>query len=95
MYYVYIIRSVKFPKRLYIGLSHNIDSRIAEHNESKSLYTKKYAPWELEAYVAFKNKTVASLFEEYLKSGSGFAFIRKRMLPDVSVSRFRTASSAG
>lgn len=84
MHYIYILRSVKYPKRLYIGLSQDVAARLIEHNKGKSQYTKKYVPWEIEMYIAFKHKIVAESFERYLKSGSGYAFMKKRMLPIVS-----------
>jgi len=80
MYVVYILRSKKDPKRLYIGLTANLENRIKEHNRNESRYSKSYAPWEEETYVVFKNKSQAVSFEKYLKSGSGFAFLKKRLI---------------
>lgn len=84
MYSVYILRSINHPKRLYIGCAQNIEKRLAEHNRGDSTYSKAYAPWQLEAYMAFKDKQVAEEFERYLKSGSGHAFLKKRLLPRFS-----------
>ena len=81
MHDVYILRSINHPKRLYIGCTEDIHKRLAEHNHGDGAYSKACAPWELEAYVAFKNKQVAEGFERYLKSGSGHAFLKKRFLP--------------
>jgi putative endonuclease len=47
MFYVYVIRSLSHPKRCYIGFTENIDQRVKEHNEGKSLHTAKYGPWQL------------------------------------------------
>jgi hypothetical protein len=47
MLYVYVIRSRAHPKRYYIGFTENIDQRVKEHNEGKSLHTAKYGQWEL------------------------------------------------
>ncbi len=80
---VYILRSVKYPGRLYIGSTTDISKRLKEHNSCTSTYTKQYGPWELETYTAFKQKGIAENFEKYLKSGSGFAFLKKRLLPQV------------
>ena len=52
MFYVYVIRSLSHPKRYYIGYTENIDQRVKEHNEGKSLHTTKYGPWELAVYLA-------------------------------------------
>jgi putative endonuclease len=37
------------------------------------------APWRLVTYVAFSDEQKAESFERYLKSGSGHAFVRKRL----------------
>ena len=84
MHYVYILRSIHHSKRLYIGCAQNIEKRLLEHNRGDGTYSKAYAPWELEAFMAFKNKQVAEAFERYLKSGSGHAFMKKRLLPNLT-----------
>ena len=81
MYTVYILRSVNYPDRLYIGLTTDLEKRLASHNDNTSTYSKRYSPWELEAHIVLKDKNVAEDFERYLKSGSGFAFLKKRLLP--------------
>ena len=81
MYFVYILRSNKCPERLYIGLTNDIGERLKEHNAGASRYSKTYAPWEMEAYIAMRDKDSAGKLERYLKSGSGFAFLKKRLLP--------------
>ena len=77
---VYILVSRKYPDRIYIGLTENVSQRVDEHNADKSLYSRKYGPWELAAYITFSQKKKASEFERYLKSGSGFAFLKKHLL---------------
>ncbi len=79
-YFVYILTSEKFYHRCYIGVSGDIERRLKEHNRGDSEYTKKYAPWKLRTYISFEKKNKAEEFEKYLKSGSGFAFLRKRFL---------------
>ncbi len=80
MYTVYILRSLKYPKRYYVGLTQDLGNRLKEHNNGKSQYTKNYAPWGLETHIVFKNKSLAREFEKYLKEGSGYAFMQKRLL---------------
>ncbi len=48
MYYVYILRSVNFPKQTYRGYTEDLKARIKAHNAGKSTHTAKYLPWELE-----------------------------------------------
>jgi putative endonuclease len=78
MWYVYLLESIAFPGQRYIGLTSNIDRRLAEHNAGKSLHTSKSVPWQLVTYIVFSNEEKAISFERYLKSGSGHAFARKR-----------------
>jgi len=78
MYYVYLIRSIKFPMQTYVGLTNNLKKRLADHNAGKAFHSIKYKPWELVMYLGFKEKTKAAEFEQYLKSGSGRSFANKR-----------------
>ena len=81
MSFVYILTSIVDPRRIYIGLTDNLEERVKEHNQEKSVYSGRYAPWHLETYISFSNKKYAASFERYLKSGSGHAFLKKRFLP--------------
>ncbi len=81
MYFVYIFKSLKDSTRYYIGITSNLEKRLAEHNAEESTYSKRYAPWEIETYISFRNETLAFSFEQYLKAGSGVAFLKKRFLP--------------
>jgi predicted GIY-YIG superfamily endonuclease len=74
MYFVYILRSQK-DKTLYTGFTRNIHKRILEHNQGASGYTKTKMPWKLIWCGIFPNEHRAALFEKYLKSGSGIAFL--------------------
>ncbi|MBL7116096.1 MAG: GIY-YIG nuclease family protein [Kiritimatiellae bacterium] len=79
MYYVYLLRSIKFPDQKYVGFSEDVDTRFKDHNNGKSIHTAKYRPWKLVTYHAFTDKKQAKEFEQYLKSGSGRAFASKRL----------------
>ena len=78
MHYVYLIQSIHFPKQKYIGQTNNLKARLQKHNEGGSIHTAKYKPWKLIAYFGLTNKNKALEFEQYLKSGSGRAFAKKR-----------------
>jgi predicted GIY-YIG superfamily endonuclease len=80
MYIVYVLINTKYPDRIYIGLTDDISRRVAEHNSDKSSYSRKYGPWEVATYITFSRKNKAVDFERYLKSGSGFAFLKKRFI---------------
>lgn len=80
MWYVYIIRSVAQPDQEYTGATEDLRQRVADHNAGKSSHTAKYKPWTLLWYSAFPDKMTALAFEKYLKSHSGRAFAKKRLL---------------
>ena len=80
MWYVYILRSASVQEQSYIGATANLKQRLADHNAGKSTHTSKFVPWELIWYSAFPNKYRALEFEKYLKSHSGRAFARKRLI---------------
>jgi predicted GIY-YIG superfamily endonuclease len=80
MYYVYLLQSLTFPDQIYIGFTQNINKRLSNHNSGTTSHTAKYIPWKLVVSLEFEDKVKALEFENYLKSGSGRAFIKKRFL---------------
>jgi putative endonuclease len=79
VYYVYILESSK-SHILYYGFTTDLKKRLLEHNAGKSRFTKGHLPWNLVWYCAFKNRKKAEDFELYIKSGSGKAFVYKRLV---------------
>ncbi len=80
MYIAYILQS-DIDGRYYYGFTEqDVLNRLQEHNDGKSYHTKKYRPWKIVWYGTFSSKLKAQSFEKYLKSGSGHAFSRKRLL---------------
>ncbi|MCK4650597.1 GIY-YIG nuclease family protein [Candidatus Babeliales bacterium] len=79
MYYIYLIKSQKNPKKIYVGYTTNLKERLKKHNEGGSIFTSNYKPWELITCICFKNKGKALKFETYLKSHSGRIFAEKRL----------------
>ena len=77
MYYVY---SLKCKDGYYIGCTNNFKDRLERHKKGQVPATAKRLPAELSFYLVFKNKYVAYNFEKYLKSGSGRAFLNKRLI---------------
>jgi predicted GIY-YIG superfamily endonuclease len=53
---------------------------LTEHNSGKVDSTKNRTPLRLEAYFAVKGKSRAITLEQYFKTGSGKAFLQKRIL---------------
>ena len=80
MYYVYILRSVDFPKQIYTGSTPDLKARLKSHNEGANKHTRKFRPWKIIWFCGFPTKQQAEEFEKYLKSASGIAFKRKRLI---------------
>ena len=78
---VYILRSVTQPNRPYVGVTHNVDARLASHNAGRCAHTARYRPWSLVAAIVLADERTALRFERYLKSGSGRAFAKRHFEP--------------
>ena len=79
MKYAYILQSLEFSERYYIGVTGDLKSRLAKHNAGDVPHTSKYKPWRVKTYVAFSDEKRAMAFERYLKTASGRAFAKKRL----------------
>ncbi|MFB3883092.1 MAG: GIY-YIG nuclease family protein [Armatimonadota bacterium] len=79
MTYVYLLQSVGHPRQRYIGLTADLDARLAAHNAGRSPHTSKYRPWRLCAAIGFEDKRKATALEAYLKTGSGWAFAKRHL----------------
>jgi putative endonuclease len=72
--FVYILKNTSHPPRYYTGLTSDVHSRLAAHNEGRCQHTARRRPWHLDIVIEFSNESRAVAFEKYLKSGSGSAF---------------------
>ena len=81
MFYTYIIKSLSYPEKRYIGHTSDLQQRLFEHNTGRCIHTAKFTPWKLKIYVAFETLEQAQRFERYLKSGSGHAFAGRHFCP--------------
>ena len=78
MYYVYLLKCA--DDRTYIGCTNDLRKRIIRHEKGRVSATKDRLPVVLSSYFAFSDKYKAYGFEKYLKSASGRAFLRKRLM---------------
>jgi putative endonuclease len=62
VYYVYLLKSIKFSDQTYIGFTEDLKARLKAHNAAESKHTAKYVPWELVSYHAFSDKRKAQEF---------------------------------
>lgn len=44
MKYVYILQSIPFPERFYIGNTTDLKRRLKDHNNGQSIYSNKFKP---------------------------------------------------
>ncbi|MBK7288955.1 MAG: GIY-YIG nuclease family protein [Chitinophagaceae bacterium] len=79
MIFVYAIKSLS-RNYLYVGMTNNLERRIAEHNNGENKSTKAYRPFKLIYSETFPDRISARAKEKYLKSGIGKEFLK--MLPD-------------
>jgi predicted GIY-YIG superfamily endonuclease len=84
MYYTYIIQSQK-DRSFYTGSTHDLKTRLQNHNSGKVKYTCGKRPFTIAWYCAFNEKMKAYTFEKYLKTGSGIAFARKHLINNLKI----------
>ncbi|HVZ67761.1 MAG TPA: GIY-YIG nuclease family protein [Patescibacteria group bacterium] len=92
MYYTYVLRNNK-TNRYYIGYTPDLKNRLMKHKSGKVLSTKSNLNYELEWYCAFKTKGQALSFEQYLKTGSGVAFMKKRFFKSEAFAKLESMGS--
>lgn len=78
MFYVYVIKCK--DEESYVGCTENLKERLGRHNNGYVPATKNRLPVKLISYAAFLDEYKAFSFEKYLKSGSGRAFMKKRLI---------------
>jgi len=69
-YCVYILFSLR-DRKLYIGFTTNLDARIKNHTEGKTVSTSKRRPLKLLYCEFHRSKVDASRWEHYFKTTSG------------------------
>ena len=80
MHYAYILQSISHPERFYYGSTSNLKKRLTVHNAGGNISTQPFLPWKIAWYGGFPCKQTAIDFERYIKTASGKAFARKRLL---------------
>jgi len=75
MWFVYALSSQK-RNYIYVGLTNDVERRIAEHNNGYNKTTKPYLPFKLIYTESFETRALARVKEKYLKGGSGKKFLK-------------------
>lgn len=80
-YYVYMLSDAATRTHHYVGMTDDLGSRLAKHNDGQVVHTAKFAPWIIDAAIAVRSKAIATQLEQYLKSGSGRSFAKRHLFP--------------
>ncbi|MBI3332176.1 GIY-YIG nuclease family protein [Candidatus Peregrinibacteria bacterium] len=78
MHHVYLLEGETSGKQ-YIGYTTDLNRRLAEHNNHKNASTGKEQRWKLIYCETYTNKMDALGREKFLKSGSGWRFLKKQI----------------
>lgn len=79
MYYVYFIQSKKYNET-YIGSTNDLRRRLFEHNNGVEISTRRYKPWRLVYYEAYRSEKDAREREMKLKKhGNAVKELKKRI----------------
>ena len=76
-YYTYVLRCN--DKKLYVGYTSNLKTRVVKHEKGLVPATKSRRPLELIYYEACGDEAKAITREKYLKSGFGRNFLKSRI----------------
>jgi putative endonuclease len=68
MWYVYILNCDQ--KTFYVGMTNDLGSRLAEHRNKESFFTKKFSELDMVYNEQFNSKTEAAKREKQLKGWS-------------------------
>ena len=84
MYYLYVLQSEQ-NDGFYVGITGDLDHRLAQHNAGFSHFTSKSRSWKLIYYEAFTSEKLARARESRLKNHArGLQELKKRILDESS-----------
>ena len=78
MWTIYVLHSQKSGKR-YVGMTADVNRRLAEHNASKSKFTSGHVPWILIYTETAGDSKQARQREKYFKSAAGRKYIEQQL----------------
>ncbi len=79
MYYVYVLKN-KEDRSSYIGYTSDLKRRLLEHRNGKGGRTTRIkSGWKLIYFEAYFDKRDAIGREKFLKSGSGYKYLKKQL----------------
>ena len=78
MYYTYALKS-KNRNYIYVGITDNIERRLAQHNKGYNRSTKPYIPFFVFYFETFDSRVEARKREKFLKNASGKRFLKYKL----------------
>ena len=75
MFFVYAISS-EIKNYIYVGLTHDFNFRIHEHNSGSERTTRPYRPFKVLLIEQYPTRAEARKREKYLKSGCGKEYLK-------------------
>ena len=73
--FVYALRSLT-RNYIYVGLTSDVNKRVAQHYDGRERTTRPYRPFELILTESFETRAEARKREIFLKSGCGKEFLK-------------------
>ena len=70
LYFIYVLKS-ETTDSSYVGYTSNLEKRLVEHNNGKSLSTRRKRPWRLVYKEEYSTRSEAASRERYFKSIKG------------------------
>ena len=77
-YWVYVLELTNGKK--YIGHTNNLERRIKEHKNGRSIFTSKYKIAKLLYYENYSTRSEAMKREKFLKTGNGRQWLKQKLL---------------
>lgn len=82
-YTVYVLISKELSKT-YVGQTDNFERRLKEHNDGKSLFSRRYKPWSLFYKEEIESLIAATNREKYLKSAAGRRWVKRNLFKELA-----------
>ena len=79
--FVYVLRNADTEPHFYVGLTSDVNGRLADHNAGRCPHTVSRRPWQIHVVIEFPDEARAIRFEHYLKTGSGRALAKRHFEP--------------
>lgn len=81
IYKTYVLIS-KSCKKTYVGHTNDLERRLIEHNDGKTIFSKRYRPWSVLYEEEFGTEAESIDRERYFKSAAGRRWIKKMLFSD-------------